>query len=141
MLAVGSFLFHAKAELYSYKEHKWRSVAPYPYATSLHSAATVYFQSTFVVIGGYENGGAGELDIVARLDPVTFEWDQLGRINYKRSGHSAIVSGETFYVVGGAGGKPIEKCDFEQCTTLEIMTDFKFYPELFLVSDDFCQVQ
>ena len=106
MLAVGSFLFHAKAELYSYKEHKWRSVDPYPYAASLHSAATVYFQSTFVVIGGYENGGAGELDIVARLDTVTFEWDQLGRINYKRSGHSAIVSGETFYVVGGAGGKP-----------------------------------
>ena len=58
---MGSFLFHAKSELFSYKEKKWRQVDDYPYANSLHSAASIYFNGSFLIIGGYENGGQGIL--------------------------------------------------------------------------------
>lgn len=63
LFAVGSFLFHTKAELYSFETRKWRTAEDYPFGSSLHSAAMVYNQidGHFYVIGGFENGGSGDL--------------------------------------------------------------------------------
>ena len=80
------------------------------------------------------------------LEFILFSHQKAGTLNYGRYGHGAIFDGEKFLIIGGikdvAGAIKNEVCTlegstmtcFEQRTALE---GYFYYPELFLVADDF----
>ena len=61
----------------------------------------------------------------------------------RRRGHGVVHNGQDFVIVGGAGRLPIEVCTLSgvtiDCEEREaVLTNYMYYPELFLVTDEFC---
>ena len=82
------------------------------------------------------------MDIIAEFSTSDNKWTQLGHLNNKRSGHSAIILNDDIYVIGGQGQRSIEKCtSYGECQNLDTLLDYAFYPELFTVGNDYCEVQ
>ena len=80
------------------------------------------------------------------MDATTKIWSKVGDLTSPRSGHNVIFDGAHFLVIGGAGTRlKTEKCTLVngQMTCAEQnpeLTKFAFYPELYLVPLDFCEV-
>ena len=81
------------------------------------------------------------MDIIAEFSTNDDKWTQLGHLNNKRSGHSAIMLHNDIYVIGGQGHSHVEKCTSNgECSNLDTLLDYAFYPELFSVGNDYCEV-
>ena len=80
-----------------------------------------------------------DLDIIARLDGVSFEWSQLGTLYGARKSHNAIKVDGSIFIIGGKGRQYTEKCTDYVCTRQDPdLEDFGLWPELLQVSIDFC---
>ena len=71
------------------------------------------------------------------------QWTKAGELKQARNGHNVIYDGEYLMVFGGDYERQTEKCSLTDgsvsCTSQNPVLDFYTdYPELFLVSDDFC---
>ena len=84
-------------------------------------------------------------NIIGRLDASTLTWTKAGELNYARNGHGAIYNGERIIVAGGVGNYKTESCSvdengvvncIEQAPTL---SNYAYYPEMYLVDDAFCK--
>ena len=75
---------------------------------------------------------------------MTHVWSKAGYLNTSRKGHNVIFDGRHFLVIGGYETKKEERCTIvrDEMTCVEQapeLTDYAYYPELFLVPDDFCK--
>ena len=71
-------------------------------------------------------------------------WTQAGELKEARYGHNVIYDGTHLLVVGGYGNLQTEICSIESnmvnCTSQSPeLTEYAYYPELFLVTDSFCK--
>ena len=74
-------------------------------------------------------------------------WSKAGELVTGRYGHNVIYDGSSVLVIGGSGRNDTmmtEKCTISnnQMTCTEQnpeLTKYKFWPELFLVSVDYCK--
>ena len=72
-------------------------------------------------------------------------WTLAGNLNQARLAHNAIYDGEYLMIVGGSFERETEKCSVVDGSVdclyqlAPELDDYYFYPELFLVSDDFCK--
>ena len=81
------------------------------------------------------------MDTIAEFSTNDDNWNQLGHLNNKRSGHSAIILHNDIYVIGGQGQRYVEKCTSHgECSNLDTLLDYAFYPELFSVDNDYCEL-
>ena len=67
-----------------------------------------------------------------------------GSLVIGRHAHNAIYDGQHVLVVGGAGTVETEKClivneQFTCASQLPELTNYFYYPELFLVLDGYCK--
>ena len=86
---------------------------------------------------------------IARLTPATNIWTKLGELVEARQGHAAIYAQGHFLVFGGfvdfnSVSYQTERCalktDQIECNTQSPELEFyAFYPEVFLVSSDYCK--
>ena len=71
-------------------------------------------------------------------------WHQNGSLQRARKGHGVTFFEGQFWVVGGQGDNPTEKCsmvnDVMTCENHDhfILESYAFCPELFIVPKDFC---
>lgn len=86
---------------------------------------------------------------IARFDETKLEWAVVGQMKLARAGHGVIYDGQYFVVVGGSNQNSRESMITERCYwSNQNMTceqqqpelDFyEWYPELFLVHDDYVE--
>ena len=101
-------------------------------------------QSAFYVIGGSDYGPVS-LKTIGRLDPTHTTWTNSGELKYARRGHNAVFDGTHIIIVGGYNvNYKSENCFVSDatvtCTTQEpSLSRYEYYPELYLVSDSFCE--
>ena len=107
----------------------------------------VYHDRAFYLFGGLTYSNPYQ-QTIARLDAETQIWSKAGDLKNGRRRHGAIFDGEKFLVLGGEKGTsgPVKN---EVCTlsgtsmTCEeapnALEDYLTYPELFLVTGDFCK--
>ena len=99
----------------------------------------------FYVIGGKTY--LESLPWIGRFDMWIREWEDAGSLVKARYGHNVIYDGQYLLVIGGRGNKMSEKCSITNdfygqvaCTSqTPQLTDYKSYPELYLVHDDYCR--
>ena len=65
--------------------------------------AAIFHKPTFYYFGGMDD--YGNYDGIAGLDSGSWKWSFLGRLNTARYGHSVILVGIRFMIVGGEGSK------------------------------------
>ena len=132
-----------RAETYSFETGKWTAVLDYPFSSYVSYAPIIHIRNSFYVIGG-NTAVDSQSKTIARFSMVTQRWSQAGSLNNGRHGHGAIEQGNSFLVVGGWGTYPTEKCTVKangevQCENLRPdLFNYRYYPELFFVSYDFC---
>ena len=102
--------------------------------------ASVFINGNFFIIGGFADWS--DSNTIARLDAATWLWSEAGRLNTARSNHGVIWVNSKLVVVGGAGTRPTEFCQWDNeefsCTGQKsILVDYQWYPLLFAVSDDY----
>ena len=95
------------------------------------------------MFGGSSDATSTEKTI-GRLDIKMRKWANAGNLVTGRRGHNAIYDGQYVLVVGGAGTMKTEKCsissNFNTCSSQSPeLTDYTYYPEVFLVPEDFCK--
>ena len=116
-------------------------------ATNTAYRASIIYVDAFYVFGGEDKGGPslGYINVIGRLDKNN-RWSQAGNLAQARYGHGAVFIDGYFLVVGGAYNTyQTEKCSLQEgavsCTSQDpSLTSYFAYPELFLVSDSFCQI-
>ena len=109
----------------------------------ISNAPIVYHERAFYVFGGGIDYN-GSTNIIGRLDASTLTWRKAGHLNNARWGHGAIFNGDVFIVAGGYGNLKTEVCSInnssviclEQTPTLDY---YRTYPEMLLVTDEFCK--
>ena len=62
-------------EVYSVEEDSWRQGTPFPHAIT--SAASVQYDGSLLVVGGYTGGINGSSDEIYKYNPLTESWDKL----------------------------------------------------------------
>ena len=72
------------------------------------------------------------------------QWTKAGELNQARDGHNVMYDGQYLMVVGGGPEGQTEKCTLADglisCTSQNpLLYLYVDYPEIFLVSDDFCR--
>ena len=105
--------------------------------------APIIHVDAFYVFGGWDYAGQGNLYTVGRLDSNN-NWSLAGNLNTARREHRVIYLDNSFLVVGGLGTHRSEKCNLKQgsvsCTSQEPTLHFHgIYPELYLVSNEYCK--
>ena len=124
-------------------EHKIHSYKYYPHKESSYIYyAVVYFQDSFIYFGGY--GISDDLSVISKFDSTTRQWSNLGNLVTGRFDHGAIFDGTYFLIIGGYDTHKTEKCSLSGSTMTcqqqqPELTDYRAYPELFLVPGDFCK--
>ena len=108
-------------------------------SSTIEYASIIYVDGAFFVIGGYNKSKD-----IGRLDAITMIWSKAGELLVGRHGHNAIFDGSSVLVVGGSGSQKTEKCTISSnkmtCTENNPeLNDYYRYPELFLVSKEFCK--
>ena len=111
------------------------------YSSYIWLAPIVYVEGNFYVIGGYA-GSASKT--IAKLDSTSHEWSKSGDLQVGRYAHNAVFDGSDIIVVGGSTEHKTEKCSLSdgQVTCVEqapSLTDYAYYPELFLIEEGFCK--
>ena len=109
----------------------------------ISNAPIVYHVGAFYIFGGGIDYN-GSTNVIGRLDVLTLTWRKAGELNNARWGHGAIFNGDVFIVAGGYGNLKTEVCSIsnssvvclEQTPTLDY---YRTYPEMFLVTDQFCK--
>ena len=114
-------------------------------AGRIYNQAVVYAYSSYFYFGGrgVYNGENGGLSTIARLDGSSYKWNKVGQLNEGSRGHNAIHLNGHFLVVGGAGTKKTEKCEYKNdqmvCHSQSpSLANYAYFPELMIVWDDFC---
>ena len=113
----------------------------------IYRAPIIHVEGAFYVIGGV-TGSTGYSKTIARLDSISYEWSKAGDLISGRYGHNAIFDGSNIIVIGGYAGSGVslktEKCSIaeDKVTCIEqdpSLVNYSFYPELFLVEEDYCK--
>ena len=111
----------------------------------VQEAPVVFHRNSYYVIGGRD--ARKTMSIIGRFHIPTITWSKAGMLKVARRGHGAILNGDTLIVAGGAGTKKTETCNLSDngtvnaCTeqTAPTLTNYYYYPELFLVNESFCE--
>ena len=100
-------------------------------------AQAIYFQGGFIFFGGYGT------DIVSRLTDKSYQWSKLGTLTTMRTFDKVARMNNDFYLIGGKGKLPIEKCTFEStkvnCTRPGLSLTDVWTPETLNVDTTYCQ--
>ena len=137
MMVVGGR--HAHTEFYNFQSNAWSQGPDYPYSSYINASPICYYQNMFVLFG--KDG------VIAAFDMFTKQWSQIGStIVSERSYHNAIQLLDSSFLIFGGHANEIatEKCSWKekeiQCSTQEpTVTMYAAFPELFHVSDNYCQ--
>ena len=120
---------------------------PYKESSFIVLAPIIHVDGAFYVIGGLTISNNFSKTI-ARLDSSSYEWSKAGDLTSGRHSHNAIFDGSDIIVIGGFGGFGVplntEKCSIakDKVTCIEqepSLLNYKDYPELFLVEENFCK--
>jgi len=144
IIAVGSYNDNHKTELLNVDGNNWSIASDYPFASKFISQAPIiHVGNSFFLFGGWSGASSAEKTI-GRFDIKTRSWYNAGSLVDGRRGHNAIYDGQYVLVVGGSGSKITEKCsianDQMTCASqLPKLTEYAYYPELFLVKEGYCK--
>ena len=119
----------------------------YPFHESIDSYAILYHDEGFILFGGWSKPNM--VKTVAKLT-INDEWIRLGELKEARQGHSVIFAQGAFLVVGGFAdfyniSFLTENCHLDIGDSITCVTQnpqlelYGFYPELFLVSANYCK--
>ena len=116
-------------------------------------APMIYHENSFFLFGGksfdeassvwYEERRIGRMDLDG-------QWTEAGKMNQGRYGHNVIYNGVFFMVIGGQlANLTVTEFQTERCSVRNgsiscgsqtpELKGYSFYPELFLVPDNFCK--
>ena len=95
-------------ELLDIQSETWRTRASYPYFSDVRANLPFYYQQSFVVFGGCDNGRSSS--IIAQYNPASDSWKKLGDMVRPRGGHTGIRSLDSFYIYGGRSTSTVEVC-------------------------------
>ena len=112
-------------------------------------APIVHVDGSFFMLGGDDYAAPADKTI-GRLDITTCKWSNAGSLVTARRGHNAIYDGLNILVVGGyPGGSNHNSLKTETCmvsdnrvtckSQVPELADYYWYPELFLVTTNFCK--
>ena len=99
-------------------------------------------KEAFYLFGGFDNGK--KTDIIARINDHGV-WSIAGTMTQPRHGHEIILNDSYLMIFGDYAEKAsTEKCSFSDdqfvCVAQSpVLEHFEIYPEMFLVSKDFCK--
>lgn len=111
---------------------------------SYHGYAVVYDAGNF-----YYFSGEGIHNIILRLNADSWTWSRAGALTKTRRGHAVVKVDNTYMVIGGEGhgvaGHPEAcllnddkfTCEEKSSKYAQQMKEYKWYPSVFLVSDDY----
>ena len=129
---------------------KWTRRDEYPFAGGrIFRGTIVYAEHSFYHIAG-KSDSKHEVAVIGRLDESNWRWYNAGELMNARFGHNAIyVPSEGILVIGGSTQNGPFLLKNEVCTILDgtlacreqspTLENYLFYPELFVVPDNFCQ--
>ena len=100
--------YYSTTELLNIKSETWRTRASYPYYSDVRANLPFYYQQSFIVFGGYDNGRRSS--IIAQYNPASDSWKKLGDMIVARSHHTGIRSLNSFYIYGGYQKSTVEVC-------------------------------
>ena len=86
-------------ELLDIQSETWRIRASYPYFSGVRANLLFYYQQSYIVFGGYDNGSRSS--IIVQYNPASNSWKKLGDMIVARSLHTGIRSLNSFYIYGG----------------------------------------
>ena len=100
----------------------------------------IYQNNAFYVFGGTALSGQ-PIGAIVRFDTIERTWTYAGSLASWKAGHNVIFDGNDFLVIGG-NSNPTQLCSLEDKTLdcIELsseLTNYTFYPELFLVDKNF----
>ena len=111
----------------------------------------LYHDRAFYLFGGNSGSNCCE-QTIARFDADTQTWSKAGNLKNGRRMHGTIFDGEKFLILGGeskSNGQTLKNVKNEVCTlsgtsmtceeSLNSLEEYVYYPELFLVQEDFCK--
>ena len=132
---------HNKAELYSHSTSSWKTKASYPFYTVIRAYEILAHSNSFFLFSGLYTDG--QTYIIAKFNPASDQWTEIGNLQQSRRGFSIIAMGTKFIVMGGySGDMHTEVCElkneFIKCTSRKpTLKDFVYYPALMTVSSDY----
>ena len=132
---------NGETELLDLKQWKWNNAAKYPYAADIYDHAAISHQSMFYIFGSANSGGS-QSSLIARFDPATNVWSQMGNLSTGvRYFYNVIFTEDTFLVVGGSS-KFTEKCTLNGDTSITCVSESELdtgsNPQLFNVDSSYC---
>lgn len=142
-----------KTEALQLSTSEWQSLPDYPFSSRIYYYSIVFDNGLFYIFGGSDNGRdqsqIGEFDLCIKtinLNLVTLDtsdglWAKLGDLKTPRAGHGTVILDGEFLTAGGRN--EAERAEF--CNIMgsceprgDEIANFKFYPELLVVTSDFC---
>ena len=106
---------HGKLELLDLSKWTWETKQPY--ITDISRFATLYFDGSMYVFGGYTFNGlprykSNPLDTIRSYNPKTDTWTDRGKLKSTHQNHDVIYSSGSFLVLGDSTNHKSEKCGF-----------------------------
>ena len=157
-MAVGSFdnskrvaleAAHSKAEMFFHSTSSWRTQSSYSFHEGISIFQIIAHSDYYIIFGGVYPFQKADLstdnhptDVIAKFNPKLNQWKPMGKLLNYRYGFGLIEVDKKFLVMGGEGDMQTEVCEIKgetvACTSREpTLTQFRYYPEMMVVSSDF----
>ena len=95
----------SKTELMSIETWKWQTREPYPYATFISRAPSLFSGKSFYVFGGYNRDASyGEdktFSTISSFTPESNSWKMIGSMKAQRHSASVVEVDDHFIIIGG----------------------------------------
>ena len=133
---------------------KKTELEPTKAGTFINRAPIIYHEKSFFLFGGKSFDEASAPfgyyaeKRIGRMD-LDGQWTEAGRMNQGRYGHNVIYNGVFLMVFGGSSEDYNTELQTERCSVRNgsiscfsqtpDLKNYSFYPELFLVPDNFCK--
>ena len=153
-MAVGSFIYHADAELLDVNTlSMWSETESYPFHKDISFAPIIYHNGNFYILGGRsetEPTGSKLISTIAKYNETSRQWTNSGTLQHRRYGHNAIINSNYIMVFGGVEEKVPAEMKSEKCVILDdiycsdqeptlrtegVSNGFWNYPELFNINN------
>jgi len=138
---------NSKTEVFNVDTKTWSQMADYPFHDSINGYSAVSIKDSVIIFGG-DTIGLSTTTKVAKF--TNDQWELIGNLVEKRTGHRAITNGFSVVNVGGREEPAItylmstevwsnaNRKTYDGAAQEPLLWDYFEYPELFLVDYKFC---
>ena len=125
----------------------FEKIIPCKARDNIYNAPIVFVGESFYLIGGaVDNYYVQSTNTIGRFNTQTRKWTQAGQLISKRFAHGAIFDGSSIIVIGGRYEQKTETCKISNgqvsCKEQSLsLMNCAFYPELYLVDENYCKTK